>query len=86
MSNDNGGGGGAIPDAVFQDLESHPALARRWVQEPAFRQGLLNAPDVAGFLTEANFALQPATLEWIEERIRFRGTERLAGPTEIVAF
>jgi hypothetical protein len=86
MSNDNGGGGGQVPEAVFQDLESHPALARRWVQEPEFRQGLLNPPDVAAFLVAANFALQPATLQWIEERIRFRGTERLAGPTGIVAF
>jgi hypothetical protein len=85
MSNDNGGGGGEIPEAVFQDLESQPALARRWVQEPAFRQGLLNAADVAGFLGD-DFVLQPATLEWIAERIRFRGTERLAGPTGIVAF
>ncbi len=86
MSNGNGGEQGEIPEAVFQDLESNPALARRWVQEPAFRQGMLDAQNVAGFLDGEGFALQQDTLDWIEERIRFRGTERLAGPTGIVAF
>jgi hypothetical protein len=86
MSNDNGGEQGAIPEAVFADLERNPALARKWVQEPAFRQGMLHSQDVAGFLGGEGFALEQDTLDWIEERIRFRGTERLAGPTGIVAF
>jgi len=82
----DGNGEGEIPESVFDDMANNPLLVRRWVQDPSFRQSLLNAEDVGGFLTGQNFRLQQATLDWIEERIQFRGAELLADRTSIVAF
>ena len=76
-----------IPDSVFTDVESNPGLMKRWVNDPEFREGLLNHPDPAGFAAEHGFTLQADTSEWIKQRVHAHGVARISGaaPTNLAA-
>jgi hypothetical protein len=75
-----------IPDFVLDDLDNNPGLVRRWIEDPEFRRGLLT--DSMRFASENGFQLQESTAEWIQQRGKARGFDRLVGDEypHIVAF
>jgi hypothetical protein len=68
-----------VPDSVLDDLKENPDLMSTWVNDPAFREGILTAEDPKDFAAQDpyNFTLHQETSDWIKERVRARGLETL---------
>jgi hypothetical protein len=76
MDDDNGGG---VPEFVISWLEANPEVVRSWMTDSGFREGLVADP--SAHIQDAQ------VVDWVEERIRARGTERILGdhPGSLVA-
>jgi hypothetical protein len=78
-----------VPDTVYQDVERNGGLLQRWVTDEEFRVGILGAEDPADFAQQHGFELQPATSDWIKERVAARTPEEmevLLRPPGVAAF
>jgi hypothetical protein len=73
--------GPSVPDSVFADVEGNPGLIRKWVTEPDFRAGLLNADDPAVFAAQYGITLHAETSTWIKARVAARGVDALVNPS-----
>ena len=75
-------GGAAVPGFVMDWLEANPQVVRNWMTDPDFRESVLADP--SQHIQGPNSS---QVLEWVEERIRAHGTDKLLGnhPGNIVA-
>jgi hypothetical protein len=60
-----------LPAEVATWVTGNPELVHRWMTEPSFRRELLSDP--------ASYGLSGAALDWVNQRIKERGIERLVG-------
>lgn len=68
----------SVPASVFDDLEEHPDLIQRWVNDLEFREGVLRAEDPGAAVTQlSGIPLREDTKAWINERVRARTPEGL---------
>ena len=67
-----------VPDSVFEDLEQHPDLVKRWVTDREFREEVVRSDDPATTAEQLmDISLHENTKDWINERVRVRTPDGL---------
>jgi hypothetical protein len=75
------------PDSVFQDLDEHPELVKRWVTDQSFREQVVRADYPADAVEQlSDITLHDDTKEWINRRVRDLGPDALLEFGRPIAF
>ena len=77
-----------IPQFVKDDISGNPDLVQRWMDDAEFREAILHAEDPQQFAAGNQINISQDTSDWIKERVKARGIDRLLGkdPGHIIAF